>query len=204
MVAAYFNGLITGFTLSIVLGTVFFCLIQNSIDNGFKSGYFIATGVIVSDLLLIVVSYFNSNLFPSGGKTEIIARSCGALILIVMGISNIRSKKKVLFPIAYNTNPFVLALKGFMLNLLNPANYINWLAISVMLVNVAHYEKTEIYFFYGGALSGIFITEILIAYFASLLKKYITEKFLRRLDVILGIVFVVFAFMLLKPLVFAS
>ena len=90
-----------------------------------------------------------------------------------------------------------------MLNLLNPANYINWLAISVMLVNVAHYEKTEI-FFLRGALSGIFITEILIAYFASLLKKYITEKFLRRLDVILGIVFVVFAFMLLKPLVFAS
>lgn len=204
MVGAYFNGLVTGFSLSIMLGTVFFCLIQNSIDNGFKSGYYIATGVIISDIMLIILSYFNSNLFPSGGKTEIIVRSCGAFILIFMGVSNIRTKKKILFPIAYNTNPLVLASKGFMLNLLNPANYINWLAISVMLVNVAHYEKEEVYLFYVGALSGIFITEILIAYFAALLKKYITEKFLRRLDVILGVVFVAFAFVLLKPLVFPA
>ena len=55
-----------------MLGTVFFCLIQNSIDNGFKSGYFIATGVIVSDLLLIVVSYFNSNLFRREAKQRLL------------------------------------------------------------------------------------------------------------------------------------
>lgn len=202
MTGAYFNGLATGFTLSIMLGTVFFCLIQNSVDNGFKSGWFIAGGVIISDILLIILSYFNSNLFPEGGTTEIVTRGCGSLVLILMGISNIRTKKKVLFPIAYNTNPMVLASKGFMLNILNPANYINWLAISVMLVNVFHYQKYEVYMFYTGALSGIFITEILIAYFASLLKKHITERFLRRLDVVLGIVFICFAIVLIKPLFF--
>ncbi|HCT22199.1 MAG TPA: lysine transporter LysE, partial [Chitinophagaceae bacterium] len=60
MVYALLYGLGIGVVLSSMLGTVFFFLVQNSIANGFKSSVFIATGVITSDILLIVLSYFNA------------------------------------------------------------------------------------------------------------------------------------------------
>src|SRR6478735_4590907 len=109
MIYAFFYGILTGLILSSMLGTVFFCLVQNSIVNGFKSGAFVATGVIISDIILIILGYFSATLFPEGGHTEMIVRICGAIFLLIMGISNLRSHKKILFPSADNKNPYLLA-----------------------------------------------------------------------------------------------
>jgi threonine/homoserine/homoserine lactone efflux protein len=200
MVYAFFYGLFTGLLLSLMLGTVFFCLVQNSITNGFKSGIFISTGVIISDIILIVLSYFNAYLFPSGGTTELIVRICGAVFLLIMGIGNLRSHKKVLFPQADSKSPFILGSKGFMLNILNPANYFSWLAVAATLGNVLHFSNSQRWLYYAGALCSIFGMEMLISYGAFWLKKYISATFLQRLDMVLGIVFIIFSLLLLKPL----
>jgi L-lysine exporter family protein LysE/ArgO len=201
MVYSFFYGLLTGLILSSMLGTVFFCLVQNSIINGFKSGAWVATGVIISDIILIVLSYFSATLFPQGGHTEMIVRICGATFLLAMGISNLRSHKKILFPKADNKNPLLLASKGFMLNILNPGNYLSWLAVAATLNNVLHFSNGQRWLFYTGALSGIFGMEMLISFAATWFKKFISDKFLHRLDVILGIVFIIFSLLLLKPLI---
>ena len=134
MIYALFYGLGIGVVLSSMLGTVFFFLVQNSIANGFKSSVFIATGVITSDILLIVLSYFNANLFPSGGYAETLVRIGGALLLLLMGIGNIRKHSKPQFAVPVYSSPWLLASKGFMLNALNPGNYISWLSISALLI----------------------------------------------------------------------
>ena len=204
MLYAFFYGLLTGLILSSMLGTVFFCLVQNSIINGFKSGAFVATGVIISDIILILLSYFSATLFPQGGHTEMIVRICGAIFLLAMGISNLRSHKKILFPKADNKNPFLLASKGFMLNILNPGNYLSWLAVAATLNNVLHFSNGQRWIYYTGALSGIFSMEMLISFAATWFKKFISDKFLHRLDVVLGIVFIIFALLLLKPLILGN
>ncbi len=204
MVYAFFYGLLTGLILSSMLGTVFFCLVQNSIINGFKSGAFVSTGVIISDIILILLSYFSASLFPQGSYTEMIVRICGAIFLIIMGISNLRSHKKILFPKADNKNPYLLASKGFMLNILNPGNYLSWLAVAATLHNVLHFSNSERWLYYSGALGGIFGMEMLISFAATWFKKYISDKFLHRLDVILGIVFIIFSLLLIKPLIFGK
>ncbi len=183
-----------------MLGTVFFCLVQNSIINGFKSGIYVAVGVIISDILLIVLGHFSASLFPTGGITEMIVRICGAAFLLIMGISNLRSNKKIMFPAADNKTPLVLASKGFMLNVINPANYMSWLAVAATLTNVLHFSTSQTWLYYTGALCGIFGMEMLISFGASWLKKYISDKFLHRLDKILGVVFIIFCLLLLKPL----
>lgn len=200
MTAAFLNGLGTGFALSIMLGTVFFCLVQNSIENGFGSGFAIATGVIISDVLLIVLSRLNTDLLPQGGTMETITRLCGAGLLFALGVSGMRPRKSGPNTGTLSRNPFVLASKGFMLNIINPANYLNWLAISMMLSNVFHYEGERLWLYYGGALTGIFLTEVFIAYFASILKDRITPLFLRRLDIGVAILFIIFAGVLVWPL----
>ncbi len=198
---AFFYGLLTGLILSSMLGTVFFCLVQNSIINGFKSGSFVATGVIISDVILIVLSYFSATLFPQSGNTEKIVRICGAVFLIIMGVRNIKSHKKILFPKADNKKPYLLASKGFMLNILNPGNYLSWLAVAATLDNVLHFSNGQRWLYYTGALSGIFSMEMLISFAATWFKKFINDKFLHRLNIVLGIVFIIFSFLLLKPLI---
>jgi len=200
MAYALFYGLLTGLILSSMLGTVFFCLLQNSIINGFKSGAFVAMGVIIADILLIVLGHFSASIFPSGGTTEMIVRIGGAIFLLILGISNLRSHKKILFPKADNKNPFILGSKGFMLNVINPANYLSWLAVAATLNNVLHFSAGETWLYYTGALLGIFGMEMLISFAASSLKKYISNKFLQRLDRVLGIIFIIFSLLLLKPL----
>ena len=187
-----------------MLGTVFFCLVQNSIINGFKSGAWVATGVIISDIILIILSYFSATLFPEGGNTEIIVRICGAVFLFIMGFSNLRIHKKILFPKADNKNPAVLASKGFMLNVLNPGNYLSWLAVAATLHNVLHFSAGERWLYYTGALTGIFGMEMLISFAATWFKQFISDKFLHRIDVVLGIVFIVFSFLLLRPIIFPN
>ncbi len=204
MTYAFFYGLLTGFLLSIMLGTVFFCLVQNSITNGFKSGLYVATGVIISDMILIVLSYFNATIFPKGGTTELIVRIAGATFLLFMAYNNLFNKKQVLFPNADVKNPLLLGSKGFMLNILNPANYLSWLAVAATLTNVLHFTYGERWLYYAGALSAIFGMEMLISYGASGLKKFISPTFLLRLDMVLGILFIVFSLLLLKPLLFGK
>jgi len=201
MAYAFFYGLFTGLVLSLMLGPVFFCLVQNSIVNGFKSGISIAAGVIISDIILIVVSYYSANLFPAGGNTEMMVRIGGAMLLLVMGIGNVSKKKNVLFPEVSSKNPLLLGSKGFMLNILNPANYISWLAVAASITNVLYFSNTDRWIFYVGALGSIFGMELLISYGASWIKKFISAVFLRRLDIVLGIVFIVFSMLLIKPLI---
>ena len=187
--------------LSSMLGTVFFFLVQNSLANGVKSTIYIALGVISSDLLLIILSHFNSSLFPSGGQAEIWVRMGGAMFLLFLGISNIRKHTKLKYNTEIIRSPWMLASKGFMLNGLNPGNYFSWLSISAILTNVNHYTTAQLYWFYGGAMASIFGMEMLIAFGAVKIKRFVSEKLLHRIDVALGIVLIIFALVLLWPIV---
>ena len=92
MIYSFFYGLGTGVVLSSMLGTVFFSLVQNSIDNGIKSNLFISFGVIFSDILLITLSHFNAQLIPKDSTAEMVVRLVGSLFIIGLGLSNIYKK----------------------------------------------------------------------------------------------------------------
>ena len=54
------QGLLTGAILSIMLGTVFFSLIKNSLSSGFKTGVYIAIGVILCDVIFITLAILST------------------------------------------------------------------------------------------------------------------------------------------------
>jgi len=201
MVYAFFYGFGTGLLLSSMLGTVFFCLVQNSIDNGVKSSLFICAGVIVSDIVLIALTHLNADLLPKGSITEMVVRLAGAAVLLGMGISNFYKKTSIRFPHNHTRGMALLVGQGFMLNFFNPGNFVSWLAISSMLVNVLHFTVGQRIWYYTGALVAIFLMEVLIAKGAVYLKKYISQRFLHYLNLVLGVVFVAFSIVLVWPYV---
>jgi threonine/homoserine/homoserine lactone efflux protein len=185
-------GFLTGMVMSMMLGTVFFALVQNSIDYGFRTSVFISIGVITSDVILIVLSWFNTELIPKGGTTDLVVRICGAVFLLLYGLSNLLKKEKAAYPQTEKKQLLKFVSMGFLLNILNPGNYIGWLAVTTQLKTVVKYEVSEATFYFAGALSAIFLMECLISWSAAFLKPYITDQFLRLVNRLIGVLFIVF------------
>ena len=51
------KGLVTGFILSIMIGPVFFVLLETSIRRGVKAALWMDFGVLISDLVYILIAY---------------------------------------------------------------------------------------------------------------------------------------------------
>lgn len=200
MFTSFFNGFGTGFVLSTMLGTVFFYLIQNSIDNGFKSGISIALGVIISDVILISLSSLNSYIIPEGGTTELIVRMVGAGLLLFIGFYSIFKKTAAtIYPSTKKLTVPMYMVNGFVLNFINPANFFMWVGISATLHNSDGYTATKMIIYFSGALLAIFLTEIFISYSASKLKRYLDERAMTIVNVLSGIAFLIFAGVVLWP-----
>lgn len=192
MLEAFLSGTGTGMIMSIMLGTVFFALVQNSIDNGFRSCLMISAGVIFSDIILISLSIVNANLIPEGSTTELVVRIFGAVFLLFYGFNMLRKRKEVKYPETKAGRFFYFFGTGFALNILNPGNYVGWLAVSTHLTTVVQFNLNETLTFYTGALTAIFGMEILIAFSAFSLKRFITEHVLAMIDRVVGILFILF------------
>lgn len=199
MIYALFYGLGTGIVLSSMLGTVFFCLVQNSIDNGIRSNLYISAGVILSDMLLITLSYFNAQLIPKDGTAEMVVRLVGALFILGLGISSLYKKSTIRYA-HLGKKAIRLTVRGFTLNLFNPGNFFSWIAVSAFLRNVLHFSVGNRIWFYAGALLAIFLMELLISYGAFYLKRYINPTHMHHINLVLGVIFLVFGLALMWPI----
>ncbi|MFN4080505.1 MAG: LysE family translocator [Saprospiraceae bacterium] len=197
----FFVGIATGAAMSLMLGTVFFALIQNSVKFGPVSGLFIASGVVASDVLLIALGYFNANLMPSGGAAERWVRISGGAFLLLYGINSLRKKRRIVSREFDRASPRFLAASGFLLNILNPANFILWLAVVANYRETLGYTDAQTLMALSGALSAIFGMEAAIALSASRLKSLFTDALLRKFDIAVGVLFVGFAIWIISPAV---
>jgi len=51
------NGLFFGLTLTILLGPIFFALIQTGVERGFRAGVVLGSGIWISDIIFIIAVY---------------------------------------------------------------------------------------------------------------------------------------------------
>lgn len=187
------QGLVTGLVLSLMLGTVFFSLIRNSILSGYKSGIYIALGVIICDVMFISLALLSTEFANFLEKYQTLVSTIAGFILMAMGIFMfIKAKPKNTEGIAFDkskSSPFYFIANGFFLNVINPVNFFSWLTITSVLKFEMHYTLNLQIIFFSASLVSIFLMEFAIAYFASLLKKKITDKVVMRINQVSGLVF---------------
>ena len=187
------SGIPVGFVMSFALGPIFFSLIYYSIERGFWSSFYIATGVILADILLISTVFSGVQLLiPNDSKVKTWVAILGGLVLIGMGISSFVKGKSDTKIKEKNQKPiFLLILSGFLLNILNPANFFSWLILSANITQSGRFSLQGQFFFYTGCLLGIYFTEIAIAYFASLLQKYLNDNVMKKINYVMGGIFII-------------
>jgi L-lysine exporter family protein LysE/ArgO len=191
------SALLTGIVLSFGFGSVFFALIQSSLDYGFTKGVKMAAGVTVSDILLVFLALVGTSFLPQIPNFEKYFRIIGAILIIGLAIGQFKSFK---LPEQVEgtkmMNFLYFFVKGFLLNILNPVNFLTWVAVSAGLKTYDISFERELLFF-GIAIITIFVSESLIAYFSGRLKKVLNETLMLRIKQGTGLIFVCLAAKLL-------
>ena len=190
---AFLSGAVVGVPMCFALGPVFFALLQNSLSNGFKSAFFIATGVIIADIILFIAAYTGTNLFMEGQDTNVSGMSfwvelVGGTILILMGFFTIRKHIRETNERKFFNNPVMYFMRGFALNFLNPVNFFAWVIV-IANFNLVYITTSYRFTFYIATLASIFATELIIAYFAARITKVLNAKVLRYISTGNGLIF---------------
>src|SRR5687768_17515937 len=93
MVEAIGKGLTLGLLLSISVGPVIFSIIKQSVNNGVKGGMAFITGVSFSDITLVVISNFFTELLSSFNTRKLEIGIVGSVFLLSVGVYYLFFKK---------------------------------------------------------------------------------------------------------------
>jgi len=203
------KGIITGFILSVMVGPVFFVLLETSIRKGIRAGLALDIGVFISDIIYITIAFLFYNEVKSlaEGQSKEIAKTIGGILFIIYGlITFFKTPKTVLLNFSKEHTQAdwkeyrMLCLKGFLLNLANPLVIFYW--FSVLSLGDSRKvegwdENSALFIFISIILLTFFSFDLLKVLGAKQLRPFITNKLLRSLNQLIGIVFMVFGIVLL-------
>jgi threonine/homoserine/homoserine lactone efflux protein len=192
------KGVLSGIVLAFLIGPVFFTLLQTSIERGFSSGVFVAIGISLSDSFYIFISYFGLTQFMQAENFRLYMAYGGAVILMLFGIYYlfIKSKKLARYDPekVESASGLRLAAKGFLINGLSPMVLFFWLAtVSLATTQLGYNSNKHALIFFSSIVCTVFVTDVIKAKLADKLRTLITPRFIRVMNIVLGIVMVVFA-----------
>jgi len=135
------KGIVTGFILSIMIGPVFFVLLETSIRKGIKAAVAFDLGVLLNDIVYIGIAYvfYNQVEQLSSGDDNSILRLIGGVLFLGYGIYNFFKKVQGICIQADGSEEptsvkgyLLLGLKGFLLNLANPMVVFYWFSVMTL------------------------------------------------------------------------
>ena len=200
-----FWAIMIGLFLSVVvnMGPAFITLVQTSLHRGFKSAAWFATGVILNDAMVISICILASVQIVMKSSFEAALACIGAgIILVLFGVFTFRKKVQNIKErdeyIEKRTNEvikqqdkkpawFVFLAKGFVLNILNPFVWIFWFSAVAMVAGNMGGNKISTIVFFAIILGTTLFMELLKAWGAAKLKKFLDAERTTLMNRIAGI-----------------
>jgi threonine/homoserine/homoserine lactone efflux protein len=193
---AFINGVLFGLTLTVMIGPVFFTIIQTSLEKGFAKASLVAIGVILGDIIMISIVYFGLSKIIGFNEHKEFIGYIGAVILAGFGVSNLIKSKKAYIP----KHPDVeikgfyrFIFKGLFINAINPFVPIFWIGTMSLATIKYEYHGTVLFIFFATIICIVFSTDLLKAYLATKLSKLINERIIKILSITVGIALILFA-----------
>lgn len=191
------NGIVSGVALALLIGPVFFTIIQTSIERGFWSGFFVATGVSLSDAFYITICYLGVYQFFDRGNFKEYLAYVGGAVLLIMGFYYLVIKSRKLAQRGPQNmeakSPYKLIVKGFIINGLTPMVFLFWLGIvGLTTTELGYHTPGKAIPFFASIVCTVFITDLIKAKLADKLRMALTPRFIRTMNFVLGIVLLIF------------
>jgi threonine/homoserine/homoserine lactone efflux protein len=200
-----YQGLIIVMLLTFSFGPGFFALINTGIKHGYKPGSLLAFGIVLSDFFLcLVVSavvHFGAINLLHSEKAQTFSAIIGGIILIVFGSFYFRkhvSKSEEAIAVEYTApHPFLMILKGFLINLFNPAVWFLWLGNVTAISKTLDYSFVKMIVFFSIVLGCTLVVELTKVYLAGKIKHFLTDRLMTIVNYITGSALVIFGSVLI-------
>ena len=193
LVEPILSGMLFGLIISVLVGPVFFTLIQTSLQEGFKAGAHLAFGVMLSDAAYIVLSYFFASQIHIEGGNKLLVGIIGGIILMGFGVFQATKKIKT----AEINQPARAvharyAVKGFLMNATNPSVILFWLSAVSQVKLRENYKVIHEASFFVMSLVTVFGIDLAKSYASHRIKKFLKPQVLKWINHTAGIVLVVY------------
>ncbi|MBL6445982.1 LysE family transporter [Fulvivirga sp. 29W222] len=189
------NALIFGLVLAVLIGPVFFTLLQTSIEKGLNKAILVAIGIFFSDVVYINLAYFGLSQFINDSEYKEWIGYTGGGILIVFGIVSLfksRKKTNIVHRSVSVKGFFRYIFKGFIINGVSPFVLLFWLGAMSMATIEYGYSGETLVLFFGVIMLIVFITDVIKAYLAGKLRALITPRLFTILNVAVGLALIAF------------
>jgi threonine/homoserine/homoserine lactone efflux protein len=207
MTDAILSGLLLGLALVFSVGPVVFTVIKLRINYGLLSAFFFIGGVWLSDLLWVVTANVFGELLGQLIEYKTIIGITGGALLVGLGVyylffKKYHSKEELDKGVKIGNATHVrLFLTGFLINTLNPGVIALWFAAATKSLTNSINEKIVIF---SICLLINMLADIFKINLAGKLRKKLTDKNLRIINKISGILFLAFGIALIAGVVYTS
>ncbi|REG91535.1 LysE family translocator [Algoriphagus antarcticus] len=195
------EGISMGLLLSAMIGPVFFTLIQSSLEKGFRYATMVALGILCSDTLYVLLTFFGVKFLADSGSFELVLGYVGGAILIGFGISYLVKRQSAApdpslaeVPKARKRSAFI---KGFSINGINPFVLLFWISIASLVHLKVSFDSMDVWLYYSGILVTVFSIDLTKAYIAKKLSQFVTPRFMFWLNKAVGVVMIGFGIRLI-------
>ena len=203
-----FQAIGIGFLLSVMVGPVFFVLLETSITKGARSALMLDLGVFISDIIYILFAFIFAtqikNFTDNTVNNNILLAVIGGALFLGYGLYILLKKQKNNLNVIDKRNSIpqanylVLFIKGFMLNLANPAVLFYWIGIIAQGNMVVGKDSTvKVFIFVFIVLTTYFSLDVLKIITAKKLRPFVTDTVLKAFNNLIGIVFIAFGLFLI-------
>ncbi|MEM6316782.1 MAG: LysE family translocator [Bacteroidota bacterium] len=193
------NGIVVGLALAILVGPILFSLIQRSIEQGIKAGFWVASGIWISDVLFIVgiiVGVAHVKDLVTSPYFEPILGLLGGFVLIGIGAGMFVSKPATdvnqVGEMDVLSSRWRLWLEGFLINTINPFSVVFWTGLITAKSVEMDLFSTSSYLFFGAIMGTIVLTDSIKVVLAEKIRLYLSPKHILRMRKISGIALFLF------------
>lgn len=197
---AIFSGVLAGLLLAFVaLGPSFFTLIKIGIHQNFQKGALFASGIVLSDVVIVLLVYFGLSQVFDSFLFKGIFSFLGGLLVLAFGIKALREHKHAASPYRIDTqsSDYQYVVEGFCLNIINPFTFGLWIFVIATVNQLRDYTSVEMFVFYAVILATVFTTDLLKTYIANQTGKGMSTQLLNRINNFIGITLILLSFRLL-------
>ncbi len=182
------EGLISGITLTLMIGPVTMIILRSGIEINRKAGVYAAAGTWVSDFIFIAITYWMTAVvenWSSDPSTRLKLYLVGGAGLLLIGLFMMRVKKKTYNQVVYQDGMrYIKAFfSGFLINTLSPFTLFFWLGAAVFL----HLQKVSPLYYYSGLMLTLGIGDFTKAWIAPRLTKWLKEHHIYWFQIVAGI-----------------
>lgn len=216
----FLEGVIIGLSLALIMGfgPSFFTLIQTSISRGFKSALLLDFGIILNDIFIVALMMMTNVQFNINDRENVIYGGIAAgIILIIFGIYTFLLSPEKIMHISESNNQkinnmnekfvdkpkwYIFLTKGFVINIFNPFVWIFWVTCVATASSNFGGNKYSMIIFFLGVFATVLFFDILKAAGAYSLKRFFTEKMMKIMNQIIGIILIIFGLFIAARVIF--